>query len=93
MNKHAGKKIFLKSVLYNTHSLVYIWYLVASCACEVTLILTQKSRLCGFFCEDLSDLTSPTSKHMHLATSVVYDTLKNRFYPCVFVLFNPSFAL
>ena len=31
---------FLKCVIYNRNSDVYIWYLVASWACEVTVILT-----------------------------------------------------
>ena len=34
--------------------------MVASCACEVTLILTQKS---ASLCENFSDLTSSTSNH------------------------------
>ena len=46
---------------------VFIRYMVASCNCKVTLILTQKTHLLykrGFFgalCEDFSDLKSPTS--------------------------------
>ena len=36
------EKEFLKSVIYNRNSYVFIWYLVASWACEVTVILTQK---------------------------------------------------
>ena len=40
---------FLKCVIYNRNSDVYIWYLVASCACEVTVILTQKRLLQCFF--------------------------------------------
>ena len=39
------EKEFLKSVIYNRNSHMYIWYLVASLACEVTLILTQKKPL------------------------------------------------
>ena len=42
--------------------------------------------------EDYSDLKSPTSNHVpdiDLAVSVAYDTLKNLFYACVFVLLNP----
>ena len=39
------EKEFLKGAIYNRNSYVYIWYLVASWACEVTVILTQK-RLC-----------------------------------------------
>ena len=37
------EKDFLKrSVINNRNSDVYIWYMVASWACEVTLILTKK---------------------------------------------------
>ena len=35
------EKEFFKSVLYNRNSDVYIQYMVASWACEVTVILTQ----------------------------------------------------
>ena len=35
------EKEFFKSVIYNRNSYVYIWYLVASWAFEVTLILKQ----------------------------------------------------
>ena len=35
------EKEFLKSAIYSRNSYVYMWYLVASWACEVTLILTQ----------------------------------------------------
>ena len=37
-----GEKQIFRSLIYNRNSYVYIWYLVASWACEVTLILTQK---------------------------------------------------
>ena len=36
------EKEFLKSVIYNRHSYVYIWYLVASWACEVIVCLFVK---------------------------------------------------
>ena len=48
--------------------------MVASWACEVTGILTQRSLFC---LEDYSDLKSPTSNHVpdiDIAVSVVYDT-------------------
>ena len=51
--------------------------LVASWACEVTEILTQRSTDVDFFCEDYNDLTSPTSNQIpdiHIAVSVVYGT-------------------
>ena len=44
------EKEFLKGVIYNINSYVYIWYLVASWACEVHSL-----------CEDFSDLASTTS--------------------------------
>ena len=50
-------------------------YMVASWACEITAILTQRST--EDECEDYSDLTSPTSNQIpdiHIAVSVVYDT-------------------
>ena len=65
--------------------------MVASLACEVTGILTQRSTL---LCEDWSDLTSPTSNHIQdivITISVAYDTLKNIFHACILILFNPSF--
>ena len=37
---HMREKEFLKSVICNRKRDVYIWYLVASWACEVTVILT-----------------------------------------------------
>ena len=40
---------FLKYVIYNRNSGVYIWYLDASWACEVTVILKQKRLLHCFF--------------------------------------------
>ena len=48
-----------------------IWLLVG-------LVRSQSSHKRGFFstslCKDCSGLTSPTSIHIHLAISVVYDT-------------------
>ena len=35
------EKEFLKCVIFNRNSDEYIWYMVATYACEVTLILTQ----------------------------------------------------
>ena len=43
------EKEFLKYVIYNRNSDGYVWYMAASWACEVTLILTQKSLLHCFF--------------------------------------------
>ena len=43
------EKEYLQYVIYNRNSDVYIWYLVASWACEVTLIPTQKRLLQCFF--------------------------------------------
>ena len=43
------EKDFLKYVIYNRNSDVYILYLVASWAIEVTVILTQKRLLQCFF--------------------------------------------
>ena len=59
------EKEFLKCVIYNRNSDVYIWCLVASWAYEVTVILTQKGFFTASLCEDFSDLTSPTSNHIH----------------------------
>ena len=42
MNTNTEKE-FLKSVIYNRKSHVYIWYFVASWACEVTVILIQEA--------------------------------------------------
>ena len=59
--------------------------MVASWACEVTEILTQKALKTTLLCEDYSnhgDLTSPTSNKildMHKTVSVIYDTLKKYF--------------
>ena len=39
--KTGVKKEFLKGVLYNRNSDVYIWYMVASWVREVTVIFTQ----------------------------------------------------
>ena len=44
--------------------------------------------------KDYSDLTSRTSNkipNIHMAVSVVYDTFKNYFTACVFILFYSSF--
>ena len=55
--------------------------MVASWACEVTGILTQRSTEEVYLCadySDLTDLTSPTSNKIldiHIAVSVVYDNL------------------
>ena len=56
-----------------------ILYLVASWACEVTLIPTQV--FSTSLCEDVSDLTSQTSNHIHLAISVVNETFQKLFLP------------
>ena len=52
--------------------------MVASWACEVTEILTQKALKKPLVCEDYSDLTSPTTcsnqiPDIDIAVSVVYD--------------------
>ena len=53
---------FFESVIYNRNSYVYMLYMVFSWDCEVTVILTQKiGFLSASLCEDVSDLTSPTS--------------------------------
>ena len=53
--------------------------MVASWACEVTKILTQRSTEdATILCENYSDLTSPTSNHMpniYISVSVAYGTL------------------
>ena len=54
------EKECLKSVIYNRNSYVYIWYLDASWAYEVIVILTQK-KLHPSLCEDFRDLRSPAS--------------------------------
>ena len=65
-----------------------IWLLVGLMR---PLSYTHKRNLfSASLCDDFSDLTSPTSNHMHLAISVVYDTFYF-FYPCMLILFNPSF--
>ena len=56
-----ARNIFFKSVIYNRKSDVYIWYFVASWACEVIVILPQNTHPSASLCEDFSDLTSPTS--------------------------------
>ena len=56
-------------------------YMVASWACEVTEILTQRSTE-GISCVFCSDITIPTSNKipdMHMAVSIVYDTFFNSF--------------
>ena len=67
-----GKTDFSKSAINNRNSMMNM---VASWACEVTEILTQRS----LFWARISDLTSPTSNKIpavHIAVSVVYDSLK-----------------
>ena len=56
------KKAFLKNVKDNRKCQVNIWYMVASWAFEVIVILTQKRLLC--VTKDFYDLTSPTSNHI-----------------------------
>ena len=48
------EKEFLKCVIYNRNGDVYIWYMVASWACEVTVILTQKRLLWVLLCVRIS---------------------------------------
>ena len=63
--------------------------MVASWACEVTEILTQRSTEENLLCEDYSDLTSPISHKipdMHTAVSVVYDTYKIFLHVCSYCL-------
>ena len=48
------EKVFLKSVIYNRNSYVYIWYLVASWACAVIVILAQKKLPHASLCEDFT---------------------------------------
>ena len=75
------EKEFLKSVINNRNSVVYIW--LFGWACEVTVILIQKRLLHWFLCDYFSDLTSPTSNQipdMHIANSVVYDTFYKLFF-------------
>ena len=62
----------------------------------VELVRSLKSSHKGsLFCEDYSDLTSPSSNQIpdiHRGVSVVCDTFKKNIFPaCVFILFNPSF--
>ena len=54
--------------------------MVASWACKVTLVLAHKRGfLTASLCEDFSDLTSPTSNHIHLqSTPVVPQTFVTR---------------
>ena len=40
------EKEYSKCVIYNRNSGVYIYYMVSSWACEVTVILTQSVLLC-----------------------------------------------
>ena len=65
--------------------------MVASSACEVTEIFTQRIIKTTRWCEDYSDLTNPTSNKIPdklMAVSVVYDTLKI-FYSALFIhVFN-----
>ena len=52
--------------------------MLASCTCEVTVILTQKG-LFGVFGKDFSDRQCPSNNHIpdrHLAISIEYETLK-----------------
>ena len=70
-----GKKEFLKSVIYNRNSYLY-WSL------KVTEILKQRSTEELLLCEDYNDLTSPSSKKIpdiHIAVSLVYDTIEKLF--------------
>ena len=68
--------------------------MVASWACEVTEILTQRSTEEASLCEVYRDLTSPPSNNMpdiQPTVCFVYDTLKIFFRAFMFLLFNPSF--
>ena len=68
----ARQQLLLKFDIY-----MYKMYMVASWACEVTEILTQRSSEEALLCEDYSDLISPTSNqtpYIDIAVSVVYDT-------------------
>ena len=84
-----GKKNFLK-VSYTTEIARCMWLLVG-------LVRSLKSshkeaHEKPLLCEGYNDLTSPTSNQIpdiHIAVSVLYE--KIHFYPCVFILFKPSF--
>ena len=43
--EQIGQKEFFKSAIYNRNKQVYVWHMVASWACEVTVILTQNNLL------------------------------------------------
>ena len=66
------EKEFLKSVIKNRNSHVNIWYFVASWACEVTVILTQKSSSL-LLCVRIS-MTSQAQLATITSIFVVYDT-------------------
>ena len=74
-----GKKEFLKSVIYNRNSYLY-WLLV-----ELVRSLkssTKEALRKLLLCEDYNDLTSPSSKKIpdiHIAVSLVYDTIEKLF--------------
>ena len=78
-----------KNVIYTRNSKIYN---VASWACEVIEILTQRiTEFETFLCEDYSDLTSPASNHIpdiDIAVSVVYGTLKKKSFSriCVHIV-------
>ena len=80
MNKNAGKRLFKKCHKQQKQLCVYL-LLVASWACGVTAILTQRMLPQCFFVWGFH-------QSIHLAISDVYDTfLEIIFYP------NPSFVL
>ena len=60
-------KVFLSSL--------YILCRAASWAYEVTLLLTQKSLLHRFFVCRFQSLPKPNKQPLHLATSIINDTL------------------
>ena len=65
MNTNARKSIF-KSVINNRNSYVYMWYLVASWACDVIVILTQKKLLCvGISVTSQAQLATNTSSFFY----------------------------
>ena len=85
------QEILFKSTIYNRNSYVYIWYFVASCACEVTV----KESHTVLLCVRISVTSQAQLATMYiLLLFLLYITLfENYFYPCVFILFNLSFLL
>ena len=86
-----GKKQFLKSVIFNRNSYIYIWLLVGSLKSSHKEALKKP-----LLCEDCSYLTSLTSNHIpdiDIAVSVVYDIFEKNLFSRMPVIVGLSFII